>query len=93
MGNEQTKEKESIVPYFDFRKGAMVGPGTTLTGVKPQDLYTTQSWISKDKVSKALTRETGPDDDCSTSGYVHQLGKKKGYRSWRWKHQGNCGLG
>lgn len=72
MAGEHVEENHQTISYADFKKTAVIEPGTIINSVRPSNLYTTQNWISEKKVSAALSREVEPEDRFPISAYIHE---------------------
>lgn len=64
----------SYITYEELKKFQIeqIPIGAILTGVKPRDLYTVQSWIDTKKVLACLNSEVSPDLLLPAMGYLHK---------------------
>lgn len=76
MSSESGKEIGLSIT-FKLLKPELAFPGTVVTGVPPQKLYTTQKWISTTKVQHALDTGINPDDVYPTEGFIHEYHGKQ----------------
>ncbi|OGK19033.1 hypothetical protein A2866_00300 [Candidatus Roizmanbacteria bacterium RIFCSPHIGHO2_01_FULL_39_8] len=74
MGEIRQANGVSYITYGELKKFQIeqIPIGTILTGVKPRDLYTVQTWIDTKKVLADLNSEVSPDLVLPTIGYLHK---------------------
>lgn len=71
MTGEFFGEEHQTISFNSLKDAKELVAGTVVTGVKPQELWTTQEWIEVKKVMKALNTEREADDVYPTRGYFH----------------------
>lgn len=68
-GDPKTK---ILIPYQEFLKNRSAETGSVVTGVKPNDLFTYQTWIDDEKIANVLNYVASGDPQLENiTGYLH----------------------